>query len=350
MADLLRVNAEEFQEPLEKLATTLVQTLMRFEFIGGRPISYNFRMKCLAIVSLIAIARAQSQEPSFHTRTDLVNVVVTVRDQHNNLITNLDKSSLRVFEDGRSRDIKYFAQDSSAPLTIGLLIDSSAGQGFLLRTVRDAAMQFLSTTVREKDLAFLINFDTEVTLLTDLTNNQAALKRGLQQMRSGVGYPIGPLAELNLSRTHLYDAIYLAAEKLKDEAGHKAIIMIASGDDKGSKVKLDEAMVAAEKADAAVYAIRYVDADLSGTSYASLTQQTIMRNISHGTGGRTLNPGRSDALTKAVRDIAEELRGQYSIGFTPAKLDGSVHKIEVRVGQRGLRAQCRKTYFAEARP
>jgi Ca-activated chloride channel family protein len=157
------------------------------------------------------------------------------------------------------------------------------------------------------------------------------------------------LAELNLGRTHLYDAIYLAAEKLKDEAGHKAIVIIASGDDKGSKVKLDQSMVAAEKANAAVYAIRYVDADLSGTSYASLTQQTTMRNISRGTGGRTLNPGRSD-LTKAVRDIAEELRGQYSIGFTPAKLDGSIHKIEVRVNQHGLRAQSRKTYFAEARP
>jgi VWFA-related protein len=307
-------------------------------------------MKCFAIVSLIATACAQLQQPSFQIQTDLVNVIVTVRDQHNNLITNLDKSNFRVFEDGRSRDIKYFTRDSSAPLTIGVLIDSSASQGFLLRTVREAATQFLSTAVREKDLAFLINFDAGVTLLIDLTNDQAALRRGLQQMRSGVDYPTGPLAELNLGRTHLYDAIYLAAEKLKDEAGHKAIVIIASGDDKGSKVKLDQAMVAAEKANAAVYAIRYVDADLTGTSYASLTQQTTMRNISHGTGGRTLNPGRSDALTKAVRDIAEELRGQYSIGFTPAKLDGSIHKIEVRVNQHGLRAQSRKTYFAEARP
>lgn len=307
-------------------------------------------MKRFAIVSLIATACAQSQQPSFQVESDLVNVVVTVRDQHNNLITNLDRSNLRVFEDGRSRDIKYFARDSSAPLTIGVLIESSAAQGLLLNTMRDAATQFLSTAIREKDLAFLINFDTEVTLLTDLTNDRAAFRRGLQQIHSGVDYPMGPLAELNLRRTHLYDAIYLAAEKLKDEAGHKAILIIASGDEKGSKVKLDQAMIAAGKANAAVYAIRYVDTDLSGTSYASLTQQTTMRNISHGTGGRTLNPGRSDALTKAVRDIAEELRGQYSIGFTPAKLDGSVHKIEVRVNQHGLRAESRKTYFAEARP
>ena len=223
-------------------------------------------MKCFAIVSLIATACAQSQQPSFQIQTDLVNVIVTVRDQHNNLVTNLDKSNFRVFEEGRSRDIKYFARDSSAPLTIGLLIDSSVSQSFLLRTVREAATQFLSTAVREKDLAFLINFDAEVTLLTDLTNDRAALRRGLPQMRSCVDYPTGPLAELNLGRTHLYDAIYLAAEKLKDEAGHKAIVIIASGDDKGSKGKLDQAMVAAEKANAAVYAIRYVDADLSGTS------------------------------------------------------------------------------------
>jgi VWFA-related protein len=137
---------------------------------------------------------------------------------------------------------------------------------------------------------------------------------------------------------------------LKDEVGHKAIIMIASGDDKGSKVKLDEAMVAAEKADAAVYAIRYVDADLSGTSYARLKQQTTMRNIVDGTGGRTLNPAKPDSVTKTVRDIAEELRGQYSIGFTPAKLDGSVHKIEVRVSQHGLRALCRKAAPAKCDP
>ncbi len=212
------------------------------------------------------------------------------------------------------------------------------------------ATQFLSNAVREKDLAFVINFDAEVTLLTDLTNDRAALQRGLQQMRSGVDYPSGPLAELNVRRTQLYDAIYLAADKLKNEAGHKAIVIIASGEDKGSKKKLDQAMVAAEKANAAVYAIRYVDADLSGTSYASLTQQTTMRNIVRGTGGRTLNPARPDSLTKAVRDIAEELRGQYSIGFTPAKLDGSIHKIEVRINQRGLRAESRKAYFAEALP
>src|SRR5271168_504277 len=224
-------------------------------------------MKTLAIVSLIATACAQSQQPSFQIQTDLVNVIATVRDQHNNLITNLDKSNFRVFEDGRSRDIKYFARDSSTPLTIALLIDSSASQGFLLRTVRDAATQFLSTAVSEKDLAFLINFDTEVTLLTDLTNDRAVLQRGLQQMRSGADYPSGPLAELNVRRTQLYDAIYLAADKLKDEAGYKAIVIIASGEEKGSKMKLDQAMVAAGKANAAVYAIRCADADLSGTSY-----------------------------------------------------------------------------------
>ncbi len=306
-------------------------------------------MHRLAIIAVLIAAdsAAQSQQPSFQTQTDLVNILVTVRDQHNHPIATLNKSSFRVFEDGKPQEIKYFAQDSSAPLTIGVLVDSSFAQGDVLGAEREAARRFFSTAIREKDLAFLINFDTEVTLLADLTKDQATLQRSLLMLRPGRVYPDGPLAELNASRTHLYDAIYLAAEKLKEEAGHKAIVLLASGDDRGSKVKVEEAIVAAQKADAAVYSIRYVYADSYWPNSSGLTQQTVLRKIAEGTGGRTLSPATPESLINAVREIAEELRSQYSIGFAPAKLDGSFHKVEVKVNQHGLRAQCRKGYFAD---
>jgi len=296
-------------------------------------------------LAILAALIGSAQQPSFQTQTDIVNILVTVRDQHNRIVTTLSKSNFRVFEDGRPRDVQYFARDSSAPLTLGVVIDSSPVQSFLLQAERDAVMNFFSTAVREKDLAFLINFASDVTLLTDLTNDHTSLQRGLRQMRSSGPYAPGPLAELNLGRAHLSDAIYLASEKLAVEGGHKAILLIASGDDKGSKVKLDEALTLTRKADAAVYAIRYSDGE--GSTYASLSQQTVMRKIADATGGRSLTPAGPDSLIGAVREVAEELRGQYSIGFTPAKLDGKFHKIEVRLDERGLRAESRKTYFAE---
>ena len=310
-----------------------------------------------ATVTIVPDALSQQQltaPPVLRGTAELVNVLVTVRDQNHRLINSLDKTSFRIFEDGKLQEIKYFTRQASLPLTIGLLIDSSPGQGDLLSSERDVSMEFFSTVLRDRDLAFLINFDTSVNLLTDFTNQLTLLQRGLDGVRVGGGYGNGPIASPIPSKTgstHLHDALYLAAaEKLAGEVGRKALILVASGDDQGSKTTLDEAIGAAQKVDAAVYGIRYVDRDLCWARFLlqSIPEQHVLERIAGETGGRVMNPGKGQELRKAYVEIAEDLRSQYSIGYLPANatLDGSFRKIEIKVNQPNLRVQSRRGYFA----
>jgi VWFA-related protein len=283
----------------------------------------------------------------FRDTADLVNVLVTVRDRNNHLIPALDKSSFTVFENGEPQEIKFFGRED-VPLTMGLLIDTGPGQFGLLSSERDASKEFFSTVLREKDLAFLINFGTNVNLVTDFTGQLNLLWRGLEQIREGGISGRGPFPS-GIDGEHLHDAIYLAAdEKLSNEIGRKALIIVASGNDQGSKWKLDEAIAAAQRAEATVYAVRYINKNGCAAGPLGISMRHALQKIAGETGGRVLEPDTSEELHRAYQEIAEELHNQYSIGYSPAnpKRDGSFRKIELKVNQPGMKIQCRKGYFA----
>ncbi len=200
--------------------------------------------------------------PSITVDVSLVNILASVRDKHNGLIGNLNKEDFTVLEDGKPQAIKYFTRETDLPLTIGLLIDVSGSQRNLIDIEKHAARQFFSQVLRKKDEAFLISFGEESELLQDYTNSPRLLQSGLEQLRvsSGVGgmHP-GPVPTISQVRgTVLYDAVYVAAnEKLKSEVGRKVLVLITDGMDEGSKLKIQDAVEAAQKADAVIYSIDY---------------------------------------------------------------------------------------------
>ncbi len=285
---------------------------------------------------------------SFAVNVNLVNLFFTVKDARGVSVRNLHQEEFEVFEDGKPQTIKYFKADATQPLTLGLLVDTSGSTRRILPFVRQIGTQFLSKVLRENDLAFLMSFDVGVDLLQDLTGPSPDLGAALLETSSDGGDWLLPGKEgfpdsrRGSRGTLLYDAIYLAAtEELQHEVGRKTIVVITDGVDQGSKTSVAATIEAAQKVDASVYVLLAYDLDYGARS-------EDIGKICKETGGRVIEIGRKpDGLEKAIRQISEELRNQYYIGYTPTqKPDGSFRKLHVRLKSGDFRVQLRKGYYS----
>lgn len=324
-------------------------------------------MRVLAVALLLTFAAsrpAPSQNPGkqaeqpdqdavIRVDVDLVNILATVRSKNGALLGNLNKEDFKIFEDGKEQTIKYFTRETDLPLTIGLLVDVSGSQERLIETERRAAYQFFSQVLRKKDLAFLISFGKDAELLQDSTNSAKLLQDGLNQLRLSApvgGITPGPVPTArNVAGTILYDAVYLAADdRLKGEVGRKAIVVITDGVDTGSRKSRDQSIEAAQRADAIIYSIYYVDYQAYGYYGGGGGGEGELKRMSNETGGRVFSIDRKTTLEDAFRQIQEEMRSQYSIGYAPtnAKKDGSFRKIEIRMSNKDHKVQTRRGYYA----
>jgi VWFA-related protein len=299
------------------------------------------------------------EEPTFRVEADLVNIYFNVKDKRGALIPNLTKEDFTLSEDGVKQNIKFFAAESNLPLTLGILIDTSGSQARVLPMEKELGASFLREVIREKDMAFLINFDVNVELLQDFTSSTDRLRRALQTARINTGGATGstipgigqgPIPIEHVRSTALYDAIYLAStEKLAREVGRKAIIVLTDGMDYGSKVSIREAIEAAQKADAICYVLLAADPPFygAGGGGGGYFGEKEMKKLAEETGGRMIDVGDENTRMKEAFDqIANELRSQYSLGYTSsnAKRDGTFRKIEIKT--KAGRVQARRGYYA----
>ena len=307
-------------------------------------------MRPVALVVLAAVVAAQ--EPVIRVDVDIVNVLATVRTKAGGIVGKLEKGDFTVLEDGKVQDIKYFTRETDVPLTIGLLVDTSRSQERLIETERMAAAAFFKKLLRPKDMAFLMQFGADAELLEDSTNSARQLEKALGELRISApvgGLHPGPVPTMqNRAGTVLYDAVYLAAnEKLKGEVGRKVIVVITDGVDAGSKVSRSKAIEAAHRAEAVIYSIYYAD-----PMYRMMTGsgEGDLKKMADETGGRVFSVSRSLPLDAIFREIDEDMRSQYALGYTPANSnkDGSFRKLEVRTASKEHRVYARKGYFAVA--
>lgn len=330
------------------------------------------------LMSFLASARAQNssqpdgsqqdqsqqngQDQSMETLKINVNVVqlfFNVKDKHGALIPNQTKDDFEILEDSKPQTIKYFTAETNLPLTLGILIDSSGSQERVLPMEKEVGAAFLKQILRPKDLAFVIGFDVDVDLLQDFTNSAKDLTGGLNKAQintgggscGGVpGMGGGPVPCSGSPRgTLLYDAIYLAGhDELAQQVGRKAMIILTDGEDQGSKLRIQEAIEAAQKSDSICYVIMIADRGFyGGFGYSGDSQ---MKKLATETGGRVIDVGnKPEKLKQAFDQISQELRSQYNIGYVPTntKLDGSFRKVEIR-SKKGYKIQARTGYYALA--
>lgn len=312
-------------------------------------------MRALILIPfLIAAAPAPPQQPvaeelpTIIVDVDVVNVLCSVRDKKGRLVANLAQDDFIITEDGQEQGIRYFARETDLPLTIGLLVDVSKSQENLIEIEKHAAYRFFSEVLRKKDLAFLISFGAEAELLQDLTGSARLLREGLDGLRLSAsvgGLHPSPVPTYKPRGTILYDAVFLASEdRLRGEVGRKVIVVITDGVDVGSRVSRARAVEVAQKCDAIIYGIYYADPRYQGFG----SGHGDLKKMSQDTGGRVFRVSRKNSLEYIFAEIQEEMRSQYSIGYSPTNTvkDGSFRKIQIRTKRKGLKTQARRGYYA----
>ena len=306
--------------------------------------------------------QTEDQDQAATTLKVNVNVVqlfFNVKDKRGALIPNLTKDDFEILEDGKPQTIKYFAAESNLPLTLGILIDSSGSQERVLDMEKQVGGEFLSEILRDKDLAFVIDFDVNVDLLQDFTNSVHALKTALNSARINTaggggargipGLGGGTIPTVGQPRgTLLYDAVYLAShDELSQQVGRKAMILLTDGEDQGSQLKIKDAIEAAQKSDSIVYVLLCADRGFYG--FGGYSGESEMKTLTQQTGGRVIEVGNKfDKLKEAFNQIANELRSQYNIGYTPTNtaLDGTFRKVEIHTKDKDYKVQARTGYYA----
>jgi VWFA-related protein len=313
----------------------------------------------------VALIRLNAQQPvsksaadadsdaTIRVDVDLVNLYFAVRSKQNALVNNLSQTDFDLSEDGAKQTIKYFTRDTDLPLTIGLLVDVSNSQRNLIEIERRAANSFFSSVLKKKDVGFLISFGADSELLQDLTGSPRLLQEGLDRLKLNGGFSgvnSGPVPTMNKPRgTVLYDAVYLAAnDMLSKEAGRKAVILITDGEDEGSRENEKAAIEAAQRADAIIYGILYVDRQFYGSFGGGYSGEGTLKHMAEETGGRLFKVDRKNTLDNIFEQIQQEMRTQYAIGYTPTnpKKDGSFRKIDLRTSSKDLKVQVRRGYYA----
>jgi VWFA-related protein len=340
--------------------------------------------------------RPAQAQPKIAVEVKTVSVLATVRDKHGKIIPDLTKDDFVLEEDGRPQVINYFARESDLPLRLGLLVDTSMSQRKVLDQERSASYTFLDQLMRQdKDLAFVIHFDREVELLQDFTPSRPKLQAALQKLSTpqyddsgsnssgsnnggygGGGYGGGGYGgggrqggHMHGGGTHLYDAIFLASDELMSkQQGRKALIVLSDGVDHGSKETMAEAIATAQRADTIVYSILFADEEENynrpggfgmgrhggyggrGGGYPQQERpdgKKVLEQISKETGGQLFKASKKETIDKIYAEIQEDLRNQYSLGYTPDKGNtAGYHKIQLTVPkQKDLIIQARDGYY-----
>lgn len=384
------------------------KTIANRSFSWWKPVVYAVIAALVGLPGVGPSMEAQDTAATISVDVNVVTLPVTVRDKHGAIVRDLTKDDFTLQEDGRPQSIRYFSQETNLPLTLGLLVDTSRSQTDVLDAERNASRSFLDQMlVQARDKAFLIHFDREVELLQDMTSSREKLQAALELLktpsdressndpndsrdsRSGSGSHRG-------GGTQLYDAVFLASNELmKKQQGRKALIILSDGVDRGSKTYLESAIESAQRADTVVYSIYFADSHRDdrdqgqrrgggmgrggggypgggggwpggGGGYPGgggggrggsqrhpeeprTDGKKILERISRETGGRFFAVTKKETVGDIYSSIVEELRTQYSMGYTPDKdsTASGYHHIQLAVKRKELTVQTRDGYYAD---
>jgi Ca-activated chloride channel family protein len=298
---------------------------------------------------------AQAANPSIRTDVNLVDVLFTVMDRKNKMVSDLGQGNFQVFDDGRPQQIRFFSQQTDLPLRVALLLDTSNSIRQRLQFEQEAAIDFLFNVIRkDKDEAVLMTVDDQPEVIQDFTSDDDRLRDAIQRQRAG-------------GATALYDAIYKACEQLLQHApltntnndARRVLVVISDGEDTLSHHSRGEALEIAQRAGIVIYTISS-NADWIVTDQETNPSKSFDRKIQKGpgdqvlqqfaedSGGRAFFPYRVDDLAQSFSQIGAELRSQYSLAYNlPAGqlTDGKFHAIRIAISEKGLQVHARKGYL-----
>jgi Ca-activated chloride channel family protein len=309
-----------------------------------------------SLLMILGCGLAFGQEP-IHVAVNLVNVAFSVRDSRGALVENLAKEDIEIFEDAVPQKISFFARSTDVPLTLGLIVDVSGSQDHFTKQHEQDLEVFLKEVLGPRDRAFLVTFGNHIRLISDFSASGAEIIERMKEYKDGnkgkhkgksAEFPeLGPRESRDLG-TAFYDSIYYSVtEKLARENGRRALLLFSDGEDNSSSHDMMSTIEKAQSENVVVYAIRYTEKEHGKLTARNKYGTSVMDRIAKETGGAHIDAEVTDPHTY-FRQIAEELRTSYELGYYPTNSgkDETFRKIVIRPKQAGVKVRTKTGYFS----
>ena len=306
-----------------------------FAFLGTMALLAAF-----VVVPIHAQQRTQIQPPTFGVGIEVINLNVSVTDTRNRYVTNLDMEDFAVFEDGVRQRLTLFTHEN-LPISMVVMIDTSASMDMKIESARKAAIRFIGT-LREFDYAQIVQFNDRATVLQSFTEDHTLLEAAINRSDTR-----GPTALHNALYISLKD---LQKQKRAGELRRRAVVLLTDGEDTASLVTDEQVLDLAKKSEINIYSISLRAARVQARDRLSFSQAAhLLTALSRETGGQVHFPNSITELDFVYDRIAEELRTQYSLGYQSANVrrDGKWRRIVVRTPARdNLQIRHKLGYYA----
>ncbi len=302
----------------------------------------------LTLCATLGVTLSRTQEP-IRVKVNLVSVAFVARDARGALVDNLTQDDVDVIEDAVPQKVTYFSRSLDVPLTLGVVVDASGSQDHFSKQHKNDLEVFFKDVLGPKDRVFLVGFGNHIRLVSDFSQSAGDLldQWKLYQKSTGKFPELGPAESRDLG-TAFYDSIYYSVtEKLAREDGRRAILLFSDGEDNSSSHDMMTAIETAQSENVIVYTIRYTDKEHGKLTARNKYGISVMDRVARETGGAHIDAETTDAHTY-FRQIAEELRTSYELGYYPTDplKDDSFRKIVIKTKREGVKVRAKTGYFS----
>lgn len=274
-----------------------------------------------------------AQQPTFRSSTQVVSLFATVTDAQNRLVPDLTKEDFQIFDNDKPQQLLVF-QNENQPITVVVMLDTSASMTGSIQLLKAAAEQFIMRLLPD-DKGAVGAFNDKIEVSASFKSDRDALVTEVRDLDFGNG-------------TRLYDAVAESLNQLRGIEGRKVILVFTDGDDTSSRVGRGDVMDRARAEEVMVYAIGLQSEYFDGARMVRSKPDSGLRRLADETGGGYFELKQTSDLGPTFTRVAQELHSQYVLGFEAQQLDGKVHKLTVKMTQAGMTARARRSYVASA--
>ena len=276
---------------------------------------------------------AFAQQPTFRTGTRTVALYATVIDGQKRLVPDLTQEDFQIFDNDKPQSIDLFLNEVQ-PITVVVMLDTSASMTGNLKLLEQAAEQFLLRLL-PKDKGMVGAFNDKIEFFpSTFTGDRDQLIRALRELDFG-------------NPTRLYDAIAASMDRLHKIDGRRVVLVFTDGEDTGSNTGMSEVLEQARREEVMIYAIGLRSDYFNGSRQVRSKPDSGLKRLAEETGGGYFELDQTSELAPTFTRVAQELHSQYVLGFTPAMLDGKVHRLTVKA-KPGMTVRARRSYVALA--
>jgi len=292
----------------------------------------------VSIVALaLSAATALSAQQRIRSGVELVELNVTVTDAAGKYAPGLAEDDFEVYEDGAKQKLTFFSA-TQQPISLAILLDTSASMEERMGIAQEAAIGF-TRQLHKDDQAEVIDFDSQVRVLSPFTSDGASLEKAIKATTAN-------------GSTSLYNAVYIALKDLKKvkaansaEIRRQAIVLLSDGDDTSSLIEFDQVLDLAKRSETVIYCIGLRQGEIARREFKEA--EFVLKQLSNETGGRAYFPTDARDLAKIYQTIWDELSSQYTMAYSSGnpKRDGAWRRVQVRLTKQGLLARTKLGYY-----